>query len=220
MDRFADADIGHPNQLPSLALAHEPGIRIMKTMTASLLALALASTLAACTKPDDAQAPAAPTAEAPAAETPPEPAAVPAAPAVPALRELGDAERAEALVAAKTCNLESADGAAFAGADITLATPSAMKVSGWFKDDRAGAPVEQLALRFESADRAQLWDIPLQATIVRNDLPASNASAAASGFEAVIDAGALSAGRYHLYLTYRADGVLAACDNGRHVAIL
>jgi|GEM_PF-900812 len=194
----------------------------MKSIATPLLVLALASTLAACTPSDEAQPPAdqaAPTAEAPATETPAEPVP-PAAPAVPALRPLGEAERAEALVTTANCNLESADGVAFAGTDITLATPSAIKVSGWFKADRAGAPVEQLALRFESADKTQLWDIPLQATIVRKDLPVPDTDASASGFEAVVDAGALPAGRYHLYLAYRIDGGLAACDNGRHVAIL
>jgi len=194
----------------------------MKTMTASLLALALASTLAACTKPDDAQTPAAqpaPAAETPAAEAPAEPAA-PAAPAASTLRALGEAERAETLVAATDCNLESADGAAFAGADVSLATPSAVKVSGWLKAARAGSPVEQLALRFEAADKTQLWDIPLQATIVRDDLPVPDTDASASGFEATVDAGALPPGRYHLYLAYRADGVLMGCDNGRYVAVL
>lgn len=194
----------------------------MKSIAAPLLALALASTLAACTPPDEAQTPAAepaPAAEAPAAQTPAEPVA-PASPAVPALRALGEAERAETLVASTNCNLESADGAAFAGTDISLASPSAIKVSGWLKADRADASVEQLALRFESADKTQLWDIPLQATIVRDDLSVPDTDASASGFEAVVDAGALPAGRYHLYLAYRIDGVLAACDNGRHVAIL
>ncbi|MES2671104.1 MAG: hypothetical protein V4673_11885 [Pseudomonadota bacterium] len=195
---------------------------IMKSIAAPLLVLALASTLAACTPPDEAQTPAAesaPTVEAPAAQTPAEPAAT-AAPTVPALRALGEAERAETLVAVTDCNLESADSVAFTAADISLAAPSAMKVSGWLKAGRVGSAVEQLALRFESADKTQLWDIPIQAMIVRDDLPASEAGTSASGFEAVVDAGALPAGRYHLYLAYRIDGVLAACDNGRHVAIL
>ncbi len=194
----------------------------MKSIAAPLLVFALASTLAACSPPDDSQNPAvqqAPTAETPAAETSAEPAA-PAAPEVLAVRALGEAERAEALVAAADCNLESADGAAFAGADITVATPSVMKVSGWFMADRAGAPIEQLALRFEAADKARLWDIPLQTTIVRGDLPVPDTNGSASGFEAIVDAGALPSGRYHLYLAYRADGVLTSCDNGRHISIL
>lgn len=194
----------------------------MKSIAAPLLALALASTLAACTPPDEAQTPdaePAPAAGTPAAQTPAEPAA-PAAPSVPALRALGEAERAETLVAMTDCNLESADGVAFTAADISLAAPSATKVSGWLKAGRVGSTVEQLALRFESADKTQLWDIPIQATIVRDDLANPDTDASASGFEAVVDAGALPAGRYHLYLAYRIDGVLAACDNGRHVAIL
>lgn len=197
----------------------------MKSIAAPLLALALASTLAACTPPDDAQNAAvepaatepAPPAETPAASAPP---AAPAVPAVPALRALGEAERAEAVVATTNCNLESADGVAFAGTDISPASPSAMKVSGWLKADRAGTAIEQLALRFESEDKARLWDVPLQATIVRDDLPVPDTGSAASGFEAVVDASTLSAGRYHLYLVHRADGALVGCDNGRHISIL
>ncbi len=197
----------------------------MKSIAAPLLVFALASTLAACTPPDDAQTPAAepaPAAEPPVAETPAAPAApeAPTAPAVPALRALSEAERAETLVAATHCNLESADGTAFAGADITLASPSATKVSGWLKADRADAPIEQPVLRFESEDKAKLWDIPLQTTIVRDDLPVPDKDAAASGFEAVVDASTLPAGRYHLYLAYRVGGVLTGCDNGRHVTML
>lgn len=196
----------------------------MKSIAAPLLALALASTLAACTPPEDAQAPAAQpapatTPPAAAAEAPAEPAAT-ATPAAPALRELADAERAEAVVASTDCNLESADGVAFAGTDISPASPSSMKVSGWLKAGSADAPAEQLALRFESDDKARVWEVPLQATIVRNDLPVPDKDSVASGFEAVVDAGTLSAGRYHLYLVHRAEGALIGCDNGRHVSIL
>lgn len=191
----------------------------MKSIAVSLLAVALASPLAACTPPDEAQkvvAQPAPAAESPAIETPAEPAA----PTVPALRALNEAERAESLVAATNCNLESADGVAFAGTDITLATPMAAKVTGWAKPDRADSVVEQLALRFEGADKTQLWEIPVAATIARDDMPSAAVDKGTPGFEVAFDASALPAGRYHLYLAYRVGGVLAGCDNGRHIAIL
>lgn len=191
----------------------------MKSIAVPLLAVALASTLAACTPPDDAQkavAQPAPVAEAPAVEAPTKPAA----PTVPVLRELTEAERAESLVAATNCNIESAADASFAGADITLATPTAAKVTGWLRADRAGSAIEQPVLRIEAADKSRLWESPVHATIARDDLPSADAETGTPGFEAVFDAGALPPGRYHLYLGYRADGVLIGCDNGRHIVIL
>ena len=194
----------------------------MKSIAVTLLAVALASTLTACTPPDDAQkvaAQPAPAAEAPVVETPAEPAA-PAAPTAPSLRALDEAGRAEPLAAATNCNLESADGVPFAGTDITLATPMSVKMTGWLRSDRADTVVEQLTLRFEGADKTQLWEIPVDATIARDDLPSMAVDKGTPGFEVAFDAGALPAGRYHLYLAYKVGGVLTGCDNGRHVAIL
>lgn len=195
----------------------------MKSIAAPLLAIAIASTLAACTPPDDAQNAAsqpAQTAESPAvappaAETP----TTPIASTSPALRALTDDERAQTLAPATSCNLESADGQSFSGADIALATLSSVKVTGWLKADRTGSTVDQPVLRVESMDKAQLWDLPVQTTIARDDLSSGAADAVTPGFEATFDAGALPSGRYHLYLAYRIDGVLSGCDNGRHVTI-
>ena len=186
----------------------------MKSTMVPLLALALVSTLAACTPPDDAQSPA------PAVETPGnEKTPVAVAAAIPALRRLDETERAEPLVPAKGCNLESADGLSFAGEDITPTTPATVKVTGWLRADRGSVAAEKPTLRVEVLDKAQLWDVPVLTTIARDDLP-SAATDAAPGFEIVFDASALPAGRYHLYLAYRIDGALAGCDNGRYITIL
>lgn len=196
----------------------------MKSIAVSLLAVALASTLAACTPPEDAQKTAeqpAPVAEAPAVETPAvETPAEPAAPTITALRALDEAEAAESLIAAKNCNLESVDGVAFSGTDISPATPMAVKATGWLKSGDADAVADQLTLRFESADKTRLWEIPVAATIARDDLSSAAADKGTPGFEVEFDASALPAGRYHLYLSYRVGGVLTGCDNGRHIAIL
>lgn len=193
----------------------------MKSIATPLLAIAIASTLAGCTPPDDAAqntaASPAPTTAAPApAETP---APSPAAPVNPTLRALTDAERAQALAPATNCNLESADGQPFAGADIALTTLSAVKATGWLRADSAGAVIEQPTLRFEAADKTQLWDAPIQTTIARDDLPSAASGAATPGFEVTVDAGALPSGRYHLYLAYKVDGTWSGCDNGRAITI-
>ncbi len=190
----------------------------MKSIARLMLALALASMLAACTPPDDSQPPAAQpalSAETSTLET----VEAPSAPTAHALRPMEDAARAEALAAATNCNLEYVNGVVFTGTDISLTTPTAVRITGWLKADRIGPSVEQLSLRFESSDKARLWDIPLEKTIMRDDLQTPDTDGFASGFETVVDAGALPAGRYHLYLTYRLNGVLTGCDNGRYVAI-
>ncbi len=195
----------------------------MKFIAAPLLAIAIASTLAACTPPDDAQNAAAspaqtaesPVVAPPAAETP----AMPVASTNPALRALSNDERAQTLAPAASCNLESVDGQPFAGADIALATLSAVKATGWLKADRVGSAVGQPALRFEVADKTQLWEVPVQTTIARDDLSPKDNEAATPGFEVAFDAGALPSGRYHLYLAYKVDGVLSGCDNGRYITI-
>jgi hypothetical protein len=191
----------------------------MKSIAVRLCGLALVSTLVACTPPDDAQttnAQPAPAVDAPIIAKTPETATA----VTPALRSLGDTERAESLLPATSCNLESADGLSFAGADIALATPTAAKVTGWLRADLAGVVVEEPTLRIEAADKAQLWEIPILTTIARDDLSPAAKDTATPGFEVVFDASALSAGRYHLYLAYRANGALAGCDNGRYITIL
>jgi len=197
----------------------------MKSIACSLLAVALASALAACTPPDDAQnATATPPAVEPAAEpavaADPAASAEPAAPQLPVIAALDDAQRAETVVAATRCNLESVDGQSFTGTAITLAAPSAAKATGWLKAERAAAVVERPTLRIEAEDKSRVWEVPLQLAIAREDLGASADDAATPGFDLAFDAGALPSGRYHLYLTHRVDGVLHGCDNGRYVTLL
>ena len=194
----------------------------MKSIAYSLLAVALASALAACTPPDDAQnATATPPAVAPVAE--PAVAAdpvAPAAPQLPVIAALDDAQRAETVIAATLCNLESVDGQAFTGTAITLAAPSAVKATGWLKAERPAAVVERATLRIEAEDKSRVWEVPVQLAIAREDLGASADGAATPGFDLAFDAAALPSGRYHLDLTHRVDGVLYGCDNGRYVTLL
>ncbi len=193
----------------------------MKSIAYSLLAVALASALAACTPPDNAQDA---TATQPDAAPVTEPAAVdppaPAAPQLPAIVTLDDAQRAENVVAASKCNLESVDGQSFTGTAITLAAPSAAKATGWLRAESPAAVVESVTLRIEAEDKSRVWEVPVQLTVAREDLGAAADAATTPGFDLAFDASALSSGRYHLYLTYRIDGVLYGCDNGRYVTLL
>jgi hypothetical protein len=188
----------------------------------SLIAAALAASLAACSAPtppaaDVPPADKTPPAAEPVAQQPAEtpPPAQPAGP--PALRELDEARRAEVLVAAKNCNLESADGQAFSGADLTLSMPDTGKATGWLRADDATVTPESPVLRFESEDRTHVWEVPVQLTVARDDLSPAGGT---PGFDAAFDAGVLASGRYHVYLAYRAGDKLYACDNGRHVSVL
>jgi hypothetical protein len=192
----------------------------MKSVATPMLAIAIASMLVACTPPEGAQDTAvvpAQTAEPPpVVETAPPP---PSTPVLPPLRALTEAEHAQALAPATNCNLESIDGQAFVGTDIALATLSALKATGWLRADRAGSVIEQPALRFESEDKARLWEVPIQTSIARDDLPAAATDGGLPGFELTFDASTLSSGRYHLYLAYKVDGAWSGCDNGRHITI-
>jgi hypothetical protein len=194
----------------------------MKSAVHSLFAVVLLSALAACTPPDDAQTTttATPPPAAPATEQAVEPPA-PAASQLPTVAALDDAQRAETVLAASACNLESIDGQSFSGTAVALAVPSAVKATGWLKAERAGAAVENATLRIETEDKSSVWAVPVQLAIAREDLASTSAeSAATPGFDLAFDAGALPSGRYHLYLAYRVDGVLYGCDNGRHVTQL
>lgn len=189
-------------------------------LRSSLIAAALAAALAGCSAPEqpaaDAQADETPPAAEPAAQPPAEtPPPAPAGP--PALRELDEAQRTEALVAAKGCNLESVDGQSFSGADVSLSMPNAGKATGWLRAEDATATLESPALRFESEDKSHVWEVPVQPAIARADLAPAGGT---PGFEAAFDAGVLASGRYHLYLTYRIGDKRYACDNGRHVSVL
>lgn len=193
--------------------------RLPSNASPLLVVSTLACVIAACSKPEPAPMPA-PAAEA-AKPAPAEPAKVsepPAAPALPVLHELDETQRAEVLVADSThCNLESADGVAFAADDLSLTTPNAGKATGWLRAAGGDAATpESPTLRFESDDKTRMWDVPVALTIARDDL----GTGGTPGFSVEFDAGALPSGRYHLYLAYRAGGTLHGCDNGRHVSIL
>lgn len=192
-----------------------------------ILIASLALAIAACTPPDNAdpakvEPVAAPApAEAPATTTP----AVEAPRAVEApstqLRALAEAERAEKSISSRSCNLESIGGQAFADSDMPLSSPSAVNATGWLKADRDGVAIEDAAIRIESEDRSLVWGMPLVYGINRKDLSTASPSADAPfGFEAQLDANSLPSGRYHVYLAYRAEGVLYSCDNGRHISLL
>lgn len=193
----------------------------MSMKPASLLVLStLVCLTAACSKPEPAAPSAA--AETPkpaaAAEPAPAPEPAPAAPTVPALRLLSDDQRAEVVVADTAhCNLESADGQAFATDDLSLVTPNAAKASGWLRATDDAATPESPVLRFESEDKTRMWDVPVALTVARDDLTPAGGK---PGFSVEFDAGALPAGRYHLYLAYRVGDKLHGCDNGRHVKVL
>jgi hypothetical protein len=172
--------------------------------------------LSACTPPEGEGAAATPaqpsSSNTPAADA--EPVAGEVKSTLPAPVLLDAARTAEPVVVAGTCNIESADGRAFAADPLVIDDKANAKVTGWLlAKDQATPPAEPM-LRIESSDKSQVWQLPLQLSIKREDLAADGAT---PGFEAAFDASTLPAGRYHLYLAFRSDGALAACDNGRYV---
>ena len=188
-----------------------------------ILIVSLALAIAACTPPDKADTDKVEPAAAPAPAPTDTPAATPPAVETPSkhLQALAEAERAESATSSTNCNLESIGGQVFTDGDLSLTSPSAAKATGWLKVDRAGVAIADAAIRIESEDRSQVWAMPLVYGLNRVDLSAGSPSSdAAFGFEAALDANSLPSGRYHVYLAYRAEGVLYACDNGRHISLL
>lgn len=186
--------------------------RIPLLMASGLAALILT----ACSPPEDEGA-------TPEQSTPPPAASVDTGAAtgevksalpVPAL--LDAARTTEAFVVAGKCNIESADGRMFAADPLSVENKANAKVTGWLLSDAQGSALVEPVLRIESSDKSQVWQLPLQLAIGRDDLAANGST---PGFEAGFDATALPAGRYHLYLAFRGDAGLMACDNGRHIEL-
>lgn len=179
----------------------------MKHMTPLLAPAALVLLLSACTEPQTA----APVEQSPATAQP-EPTE--SAPVLPKPALLDAAAKDQPLVVAGECNIESVAGQGFANASLTVDDKSKLKVTGWLKSGADGAAIAEPALRIESADKSQIWQHPIQLTIVRDDVPANGA---ATGFELTVDASGVPAGNHHLYLVFKGAQGLGACDNGRRI---
>lgn len=188
----------------------------MKRIPLLLASSMAALILSACTPPEGEGAAASP-AQPSASNTPAagmEQTTEEAKATLPAPALLDAGRMAEAAIVAGKCNIESAGGQAFTADPLVIDDKANAKVTGWLlAKDQAAAPAEPM-LRIESADKSQVWQLPLQLSIKRDDLAAESAT---PGFEAAFDASTLPAGRYHLYLAFRSDAGLMACDNGRYV---
>lgn len=184
-------------------------------MATSLTALVLA----ACSPPEGegaAQAPAQPPAQDAAPAVDDGVAAGNVKPALPTPTLLDAAATAEPIVVAGKCNMESSDGRAFSAEPLVIENKGHTKVTGWLLANEQGAAPSEPVLRIESSDKSQVWQLPLQLSISREDLVASGST---PGFDAALDAAAIPAGRYHLYLAFRSEAGLMACDNGRHIEL-
>lgn len=172
--------------------------------------------LTACSPPppDPVAAPAATPTESPSA-APAEPVAAPPVADAALPQPLDDAARGEPLQSAADCNLEAVGGQAFAAGGSDPALTAGAKISGWIRDVN-GVQMESPALRFENADKSAVWEVAVTRRVQRQDVDPADAS---SGFEVAVSPGAMPAGRYHAYLTYRSGGQRFACDNGRFVVI-
>ena len=211
---------------PSCPVAHTAS-RIMHTSPIaprSSLALSVACVLAL-----SACAPSGSETVSPAASSPAETAAaLPQTPSAPAsgqpgiqsagidpLVPLDEAQRDDVLTPAFSCNLDALDGAVFSGTDLTVDDPGDIVATGWLVPE-GGTTAESVALRVESADKSQVWQVPVSLDLARHDLP-NAAGTNGAGFSKNFDASALPSGRYHLYLAYTMSDRLMGCDNGRFV---
>lgn len=179
----------------------------MKRMSPLLAPVTLALLLSACTEPQTAT----PAEQAPAAA---QPETAESSPALPKVSLLDAAAKDQPLIVAGECNIESVAGQAFTGTSLPVGDKAKLKVTGWLKPGADGAAIAEPALRIESADKSQIWQHPIQLSVVRDDVAANGV---ASGFELVVDASDIPAGNYHLYLAFKSAQGLGSCDNGRYV---
>lgn len=117
-----------------------------------------------------------------------------------------------------TCNLEALDASRFAGAALDADANTAHRLSGWvLPSDNAYASFK---LRFEDKAQGLRFELPVARTIARPDVAASAGVAGApadSGFAEALDAHAIPAGHYHVYLAALEGNAVSYCDNGREI---
>ena len=119
---------------------------------------------------------------------------------------------------ATLCNLEFADGVAFAAAPLPVDAPVAIR--GWLGSDD-GAPRDPRLLLVDGTGSLAA-QYPLTLDRDRPDVVRAypgRDGLQRSGFEVRIDPAALAPQDYHLYLAYDSTGGEHACDNGRRVRV-
>lgn len=114
------------------------------------------------------------------------------------------------------CNLERLNSEMFGALPLTLNPSQANTFTGWMDPSGVGTP--RFWLRFDDVQAKRYLQVPIQLTIDRPDVLASDPSAPrVSGFALRLPANAVPVGQYHVYLAVTTDTAAYVCDNGRHV---
>ncbi len=178
------------------------------TQVRSLLAaLAAGSALAACS-----QAPQAPAAATPAAAAPQASGSTMAPPAT--LTQMDSASRTAASKIDGKCAFDSIDGVPFqVDTPANVQDPAAVKLVGWVADESTMTRPQPAALRLESEDHSNAWQIALGAPVSRGDVAKffKADGLANAGYSFPVNLKALPPGQYHLSIMHSQGGTLLTC---------
>ena len=172
-----------------------------------LAALVASSVLAACSR-----APQAPVAAAPSAGTTAVSSSSTSPPAT--LTQMDAASRTAASKVDGKCAFDSIDGVPFqAGTPANVQDPSAVKLAGWVADEATMTRPQPAALRLDSEDHSDAWQIALGAPVSRGDVAKffKVDALASSGYLFVVDLKPLPPGQYHLSIVHSQGGILLSC---------
>lgn len=115
-----------------------------------------------------------------------------------------------------SCNLERLNSEMLGAGPLTLNPSQANTFTGWMDPSGVGTP--SLWLRFDDVRAKRYLHVPIQLTIERPDVLASDPNAPrVSGFALRLLPNELPVGQYHVYLAVTTDAATYVCDNGRHV---
>lgn len=114
------------------------------------------------------------------------------------------------------CNLERLNSEMFGALPLRLNPSQANTFTGWMDPSGVGTP--RFWLRFDDVQAKRYLHVPIQLTIERPDVLASDPNAPrVSGFALRLPANEVPVGQYHVYLAVTTDTAAYVCDNGRHV---
>jgi len=191
-----------------------------------VIGAALSLALAALTGCEDKTQPAAN----PAATATPAPAATAATAATPASMgptaavpvELTMDERRAATVKAPACNLGRANAARFEGQPVDVDKNATVRFEGWVADVTHRTVPATAELRMKSSDGKHIWKVDVQTGKKRLDVAkdlGDQAVFANVGYVSEVDARALPADTYSLYMVFPGPDGLLLCDNGRQIQL-
>jgi len=136
--------------------------------------------------------------------------------------ELTIDERRAATVAAPACILGRVNATRFQGQPVVVDKKAVMHLEGWVADVTHRVVPATAQVRMKSADGKHIWGVEVQTGKKRLDVAKDLGDLtvfANVGYSSDVDASALPAGGYSLYMVFPGPDGLLLCDNGRQIQL-